>query len=196
MRHTPAARLAALVVAAALTLPVAACSSNDTPHAAAETTAGPAPTVHAGKTLRSLGRVELDTVAGRLPRAQRRKVLEDVSSAVDGWLTRAYVRGPWPRNDFHDAFWSFTPGAQPRSVADRRLLSNLGAGYRAVTPIRRSIAVDVVAAGRHPVGATARVRLIFRTAPQRSQVVRGRVVLTPTRRGWKIFAYDVSRGQA
>lgn len=196
MRNTPSATVAGLVASVVLALPLAACSTPDEQTAAPETPSSPAPTVQEAPALTSLGEVTLGTVIGRLPRKQRDLVLRDVSATVDTWLTRAYLRGPWPRNDFHDAFWAFTRGAQVQAAADRRLLSNAGSGYGSVTPLKRRIAVDVIAAGQRPAGATARVRLVFKTSAKRPVVVRGRVFLTRAGQKWRIFGYDVSRGQA
>ncbi len=47
-----------------------------------------------------------------------------------------------------------------------------------------------------PVGATARVRLVFTTdaEPEQKYVVNGRLRLTPAGGGWQVFAYDVAKG--
>ncbi len=49
----------------------------------------------------------------------------------------------------------------------------------------------------HAAGATARVVLRFRTdgEVQRKVEVRGRLFLTPTPDGWRIFGYDVTKGR-
>ena len=56
--------------------------------------------------------------------------------------------------------------------------------------------VDLLAANKHAVAATAHVELGFRTAGDvRKRVrVQGRLLLTKQDGRWKIFAYDVSKG--
>jgi hypothetical protein len=76
-------------------------------------------------------------------------------------------------------------------------MSNRDIGRRidGVRPVRRVVAVDLLAAGGHAVGATARVQLGFRTtgALERRFVVRARLALSRTD-GWQVFGYDASKG--
>ena len=68
----------------------------------------------------------------------------------------------------------------------------------AVEATTRDVAVDILAVKGHAVGATARVLLKFSTEGEVQQdvVVRGRLFLTWTPDGWRIFGYDVTKGRA
>ena len=70
-------------------------------------------------------------------------------------------------------------------------------GHRRATAVKkRQVAVDVLAPGRPPAGATARVRLVFTTAGdiQKRVPVHGRLFLTRRPGTWQIFGYDVAKG--
>lgn len=122
-----------------------------------------------------------------------------VGRVVDGWIDAAYLGGDYPRRDFRRAFPGFTAGARRLALADRSLLTNQDIGRRidGVRPVRRVVDVDVLAAHGHAMGATARVRLGFRTtgAIARRYLVRARLALSHTD-GWQVFGYDVSSGGA
>ncbi|WP_166140537.1 hypothetical protein [Nocardioides ochotonae] len=187
-------RLAAAAVSAALVLGLGACSGDDdepderdsSPSAAGD---APVPT-----------RVSIGRVAGELDARRRAEVKASVAEVVDGWIDAAYVGGEWPRGDFadySDALRDFTPDTKRRAARDRRLLTNVAIGDRveSVQATRRVLQIDVLAPGGRPVGATARVLVRFRTDGdvRRVDLVRGRLMLTPTKKGWKVFGYDVSR---
>ncbi|NYG55421.1 hypothetical protein [Nocardioides perillae] len=150
---------------------------------------------------RAAGRPALTTtvrpgeVVGRLPVRARRAALRGVREAVDGWVDAAYVAGPWPRRDFSRAFPRFTRGARQQAYRDARLLSNVGIGPRveAVQATQRRVVVDLLARDRRVQAATARVRLAFRTRGEveRTVRVRGRLFLTLSPGGWRVFGYDL-----
>lgn len=140
----------------------------------------------------------LGEVAGRLPPRKRAPVVRAVTSVVQEWTDAAYLAGEYPRTSFR-AFSGFTPGARRQAVRDAALMSNADIGDRVegVTPVRRAVAVDVLAHRSRAVGATARVLLRFDTTGEveRRVTVRGRLMLTRAGDGgWKVFAYDMSKG--
>lgn len=137
-------------------------------------------------------------VTGKLQPARRKALAGRVGKIVDGWFDAAYLDGDYPRTSFGDAFPGFTRDAAALARRDRDLLSNarLGSRIDGVVALRKSVRVDLLSPGRHPVGATARFRLAFRTSGdlERRVVVSGRLMLAKSRAGvWKVFAYDVRR---
>jgi len=202
MRTAP--RRASVLVASLLSLAVAtaACSgdSNDDPSSpgaagsdgGSSATDPDAPPPLATKA--SLGRV-----TGKLPKAKQSKVRKQVARAVDAWFDAAYVAGDYPRNDFANAWPGFTTGAKADAQGDKQLMSNQGIGTKisAVDAKTRKVTVDVLGVKGRPAGATARFVLRFATSGdmQRKIVVRGRLFLTPSKDGWRIFGYDVTKAR-
>jgi hypothetical protein len=191
--------VASLLLALVLALLLAACNGVGAGREPA-TDSSPAssgPTTSSAETLATTLRTGV--VSGRLPRAARQRTVRAVGHVVDGWIDAAYLGGSYPRRDFRQAFPGFTRGARLQARADRDLMSNsaIGARIDGVRPGHRVVLVDVLAAGGHAVGATARVRLGFRTtgALERRFVVRARLALSRTD-GWQVFAYDASTGRA
>ncbi len=141
----------------------------------------------------------LGKVTGQLPKGKRSKVRQQVARAVDAWFDAAYVGGDYPRNDFAASWPGFTAGAKVDAKADKADMSNqdIGAQIDAVEATTRKVTVDVLAVKGHAAGATARVVLKFRTDGEvtRKVEVRGRLFLTPTPDGWRIFGYDVTKGR-
>lgn len=160
-----------------------ATSTTDSAPAAAE----PVPT-----------KVLLGQVVGQLPGPRRRALLAQVTPVVDGWLDAAYVGGTWPR-EISDAYPGFTAEAARQARRDQELTSNAEVSERidglAVT--NRAVRFDVLAAGRRPVGVTARIALDYKTTGEVvSKVsVRGRLRLTQVRDHWRVFAYDLTKGE-
>ena len=136
-------------------------------------------------------------VVGRLPKHDRKRLSESITPVVQRWFNAAYVGGDYPRRDFRDAFPGFTAGARTQARHDLALMSNVSIGDRisGVTPKTSEIALDVLAVRRRAVAVTARFRLAFKTQGDlaRRIGVRGRLLLTRGRPGWKIFAYHVAR---
>jgi len=137
-------------------------------------------------------------VRGPLSRPRRAEVVRDVTAVVDAWSNRAYG-GSYPRTDFDDAFTAFTPYARALALRKSSLLSNAGAGgeLEAATIARRVVRVDVLAPRGRVAGATARVRIVLDLSgpADRREVVTGRLLLSPTAKGWRVFGFDVSRGR-
>ena len=203
-----AVRRSELLVAAILSaaLSVAACSGDDGD-------GGPAGTPPSGgggastatdntpppvQTTSTMGQVR-----GQLPQDKRSKVREQVAHAVDAWFDAAYVGGDYPRNDFSDSWPGFTTGAKADAEDDKLLMSTFDVGrvVSSVEAITRKVSVDVLAVRGHAQGATARFVLKYRTVGdvkdddvQHKTVVRGRLFLTPSPDGWRIFGYDVTKG--
>lgn len=138
-------------------------------------------------------------VAGKLGKGKRRKVLADVTAVVDGWLDAAYVEGDYPRSDFGNAFPGFTKGAAKLAAKDRRTMSNarLGKRIERVEVVKRNMKIDVLAPGGKFAGATARVMLVVALGGEveRRDRIHGRVLLTPTKGGWRVFGFDVRRNR-
>lgn len=134
--------------------------------------------------------VQVGEVSGRLPKAKARKVAQQVAATVDRWIDAAYVGG-------ERSFPGFSKGAARMAAKQAGLMSNAQLGDRVdgLTVTRRVVAVDVLAPRQRPAGATARVNLVFEVAgSKRREQVRGRLLLTPARTGWRVFGFDVERG--
>jgi hypothetical protein len=140
----------------------------------------------------------LGTVTGRL--AKRDRVATVAGEVADRWFDAAYVGGDYPRRAFDDAFPGFTPGARAQALGDRALMSNQDIARRidAVTASRRMVRVDILAVRGRAVGMTARFVLDLTTTGElrRKVEVRGRLLLTRTDNGWKVFGYDVNKDVA
>jgi hypothetical protein len=162
--------------------------------APAPTSSSPSPTTVA-KPVRT--RTTVGTVTGRLAKQDRRRVVSAAGHVVDRWFDAAYVGGGNPGGTLDKAFPGFTPGARAQARGDRALLTDRSLGRRiTATASRRQVQVDVLAVRGRAVGMTARFALdLARTGgPEREVRVRGRLFLTRTERGWKVFGYDVSAG--
>lgn len=182
----------------AVTLGAGACSDDegsDGPSPDGGSPAGATPTERAVETQVSFG-----VVTGKLPDDARQRVSEQVGEVVDGWIDAAYVDGDYPRRDFADVWPGFTAGAQQDAHRDRALMSNEDIGDRidGVDLYRSVVKLDVLAVRQHAVGVTARVYVGFGTTGELERTVRvkGRLFLTYTERGWRVFGYDVTKGAA
>ena len=156
----------------------------------------------AGEAVQEAPEVQLTTrvgvVTGKLEPVRRKALAGRVGKVVDAWFDAAYLEGDYPRTGFRDAFPGFTAGAAALARRDQDLLTNARIGSRidGVVALRKTVRVDLLSPGRHPVGATARFRLAFRTSGdlERRVVVSGRLMLARAQSGdWKVFAYDVRR---
>ncbi|KRB72810.1 hypothetical protein ASE01_22505 [Nocardioides sp. Root190] len=138
----------------------------------------------------------LGKVQGRLDTAAAQSVVTEVTAVVDSWIDGG-LGGDYPRTDFGDGFSGFTEDA--RALAEKRsaVLTNadLGADLGEVELVERVVRVDVAAPKGRPVGATARVRVRLVLDGDRTDVVSGRLLLTPTAEGWQVFGFDLARGQ-
>lgn len=184
----PARVLPALVAALlAAVLGLAGCSSDDgeTPKGDGDRSGAAEVTTNA-----RLGRVR-----GKLGKAREAKVLADVTTVVEHWSDAAYDGAG--SSDPKGAFGAFTGDA--RALAAKQTALSNGqvkgdVGDAAIT--RRVVRVDVIAAGGRPVGATARISLTVELPGlDRADRIRGRLMLTPAKGGWKVFGFDVRRGE-
>ncbi len=144
-------------------------------------------------------RVEVGEVVGDLPKKPARDVAADVAGVVDRWLDAAYVAGDYPRSKFGEAYPGFTEDAAKLAAEQPGLMSNTGVADRVdtVTATRRVVRVDVLAPKGDAAGATAHVNLVIELAGkvERTDQIRGRVLLTRARGGWRVFGFDVERGE-
>ena len=143
-------------------------------------------------------KVLVGELTGRLPKAERAKVLTEVGAVVDGWTQAAYVGGEYPRQDFADSWPGFTAVARKLAEQDRALMSNEDIGGRIDgVELRRSrVVLDVLAVKQLARAVTARVLLEFRTtgSVQKRVRVQGRLYLTHEDDGWQVFGYDMTKG--
>jgi hypothetical protein len=201
MRLTPVrgVRRSELLVVAILSaaLSVAACSGDDpsaSPQGGGSASTATDNTPPPVRTTSTMGKV-----TGKLPAAKRSRVREQVAQAVDAWFDAAYVGGDYPRTDYSTSWPGFTTGARADAEDDKQLMSNsdIGRVIDGVEVTTRKVAVDVLATQGNAQGATARFVLKFRTSgdTQQKVEVRGRLFLTPSPEGWRIFGYDVTKGQ-
>lgn len=141
----------------------------------------------------------LGVVRGTLPKARADRVVADVTSVVESWSAGAF-EGDYPRTDFSAAFTGFTAGARALAAKPTSLLSNVAVGSRLKSSrvASRLVRVDVLAPQGRLAGATARVKLVVQLAAgstETTQVLTGRLMLTPTAAGWRVFGFDVRRGE-
>jgi hypothetical protein len=130
-----------------------------------------------------------------------RHLRQDVGAAVDAWLDGAFVGVSYPRDDFPAAFRTFTVGARHDAEQQKALMTLWALRHRidGVVPIKREVALDVLAPHGRPVGVTARVTLRFRTTGDvtRRVTVTGRLFLTQnSHHRWRIFGFDVAKGSS
>lgn len=134
---------------------------------------------------------------GRLPPQRHRQVAQRVASVVDGWWDAAFVGADYPRRRYQGSFPGFTRTAAAQAWQQRDLMTSARIGDRieALVPLRRRVAVDVLSTRQVPRGATARVRMDFRTTGEVERRVRlqGRLVLSYLRGGWRVFGFDVTQ---
>ena len=202
MKH-PRTHVAAelgVVLLLVLAVVLAACSGGDDSSSGPAADAGGQPADGATDAPASVETTaKLGQVKGQLPKGKRSKVRQQVAHAVDEWFDAAYVGGDYPRNDFSTSWPGFTTGAKADASDDKRLMSNqdIGAEISSVKATARRVYVDVLAVRGKAEGATARFVLKFRTEGdvQRKIEVSGRLFLTPSPEGWRIFGYDVTKGR-
>jgi hypothetical protein len=144
-------------------------------------------------------RVEVGEVVGNLPKKQARNVAADVAGVVDRWLNAAYVGGEYPRSKFGEAYPGFTQDAAKLAAGQPGLMSNTAVADRVdgVTAKRRVVRVDVLAPKGDAAGATAHVNLVIKLTGKvdRTDQIRGRVLLTRSKSGWRVFGFDMERGE-
>jgi hypothetical protein len=141
--------------------------------------------------------VTIGSVSGRLAKPDRVRLTRAVGTTISGYFDAAYLAGD--DVDLDKAFRSFTRGAQGRARADRDLLTNLDLAKTTdqVTATQKQAQLSVLAPRGTAAGVTARVRLVYvahRGDKGRTRVTTtGRLLLTRTSAGWRIFGYDLAR---
>jgi hypothetical protein len=198
MRSTSRAALSSVVLALVLSLGAGACSGDEDPgDGGASPSAAPQETEEAGE-FAIATRTTIGVVAGKLDKDRRKAAQRAVTDLVQRWFNQAYVGGVWPRQGFRESFPGFTRGARAQAVRDVDLLTNKPLGDRidGVTPTASRIHLDLLAASGRAVAGTARFRLAFETEGDVSKkvVVSGRLMLSRQQVGWRIFGYDVTKG--
>lgn len=194
MPRLPGSSTGVAVAGLALLLALAGCSGGDEEPEGERTPGGTtgAPGIETS--------VKVGEIVGRLQKAPAREVAADVTEIVDRWLDAAYVGGDYPRARFGEAFPGFTEDAARLATRQRALMSNaeIAEDVESVTAVRRVVSVDVLAPKGKPAGATAHVNLMMDlVGPKvdRTDQIRGRVLLTKSKRGWRIFGFDIERGE-
>ena len=139
-------------------------------------------------------------VGGHLKRDQRKQLEKQVGGLVSRYFDDAFLSGRYPRGDFSGALATFSPGAARRAAPERALLTNaeVGSTTESVVARTKQARLDVLVPGRHVVGITARVRLVFVQEPTDGAAERvtvsGRLLVNRKQSGaWQIFGYDVTR---
>lgn len=137
-------------------------------------------------------------VRGRLSTKAVDAIVAEITTVVDGWID-AGLGGEYPRTDFAAAFARFTPDARALAVKQSALLTNaeVGADLERVELTERVVRVDLVAPKGKVAGATARIHLTLELegGVDRTDLVTGRLMLTPASGGWRVFGFDVRRGE-
>lgn len=154
---------------------------------------GPEVGVAVGTTLEV--RTSVSRVAGALSRGQRSRIEEQVGQLLERHLSAAYLHER-PGGGYRGSFPGFTRGARELAMRDLDTASDKALrGADEVRPRAAVAFVSVVAPEGRPAGATARVFLDLHVLDgdrKRLREVRGRLLLTPARGGWRIFGYDLT----
>jgi hypothetical protein len=196
MSPSPCARARTALLALALVAAVAGCTADDEsePGPSPQTSASSAPTlmVEPGPL-----RVRLAPVRGQLAEQARDDVRATMRRVLGAWMEGGFGAQDGP--DHPQAYARYTPRAGDLARRQRAVTTNaaLGPELVEVVPTRRVAEVSVLAAGGRAVGASADVLLVLVGAredgSQTELVVRGRLRLTPTSDGWKVFGFDLTR---
>lgn len=198
MSTTRPARASAGLLATAVALAVlTGCSGDDGPGG----DPGDGGSGAAGTGQESVETVRTVVVPGKrvglLSPKRHEQVAERVSAVVDGWWDAAFVDADYPRTRYQGSFPGFTKAAAAQAWRQRDLTTSARLGDRIedLVPLRRRVAVDVLATRQVPRAATARVRMDYRVAGEVAKRIRvqGRLLLTYDR-GWKVFGFDLTQG--
>lgn len=187
-------RVATALTAAFLsgTVALAGCGGEpDKPAASSSASPPPAPTVKSA--------AKLIHVQGKFPRSRHQAVAANVSAVVDRWLQAAYVGGDYPRatSTYGNVFPGFSKGAVAQAGKQMSLMSSatIAPHIDGVEVVSSDVHVDLLANNNHPVGAVARVRLVYDTTGEREsrQIVRGSLDMVPTKSSWAVFGFNITR---
>ncbi|GGU16784.1 hypothetical protein [Nocardioides albus] len=188
-------RVATALTAAALAGTVALAGCGGEPDKPA---ASPSPSAPPPATVKSAAK--LIHVQGRFPKSRHQAVATNVAAVVDRWLQAAYVGGDFPRATATFTATSF-PGFSKGSIAQAgkqmSLMSSatIAPHIDGVEVVSSDVHVDLLANNNYPVGAVARVRLVYDTTGEREarQTVRGSLDLVPTKSSWAVFGFNITR---
>lgn len=182
------AALVACLLLSSCTGPAAEPGSDQPTGTSAPPAADPVPT-----------KVRVGTVTGEVPPGLRKRAVRAVVDVTDDYLDAAFVAANYPQEDFAAALPGFTPAAAELARRDLDELTNarLGPRIEGISVNRREVSVDLLAVHGQAAGATARVRLDFRTvgAGERRVRLSGRLFLRPAGDSWEIFGYDLAQGR-
>jgi hypothetical protein len=123
----------------------------------------------------------------------------DAESAVGDVLSDYVVRGflgDYPREDFVNAFGSFTGNLAEHAAVDiDQLTANRLADAESVTAKKLEANLSFLVQGSDIIGATASVRFVFEATVDdavRPLSLKGRLMLVEEDGRWSIFGYDVA----
>lgn len=194
MRSPRVVTVALLVVG----LLASGCSGDDKPSSSPSSSPSSQGAPQDAPTIKIDPVVKLGKVVGHLKKGDRQRLEQKISGIAVRWLHAAYLDGSYPRSAFSDSWPDFTSGARALAHHDKDLMSNAGIGPRidGVNPSKLAVTVDLLAIHRRAVGSTAHVTLRFDTEGkvEHKVYIGGRLRLTPTKNGWRVFAYQINRG--
>lgn len=190
----PVAVLGAVIVTSVAF--VGGCSDDDDPAPPAAQQPSDSATSSTPETRPVTTKATVGRVIGRLGDTQKDRMKAEVSALVDEFFDNAYL-GEFPRTSFDKAYASFTAGARDDAVRDADLLSNteIAEQIDTATSTKRRVALDVLSVKGKPQGVTARFTLDFETAGEleRTDRVKGYLLLADEGEGWRVFGYSVIR---
>ncbi|NYI79030.1 hypothetical protein [Nocardioides panzhihuensis] len=187
-------RVATALTAAFLsgTVALAGCGGEpDEPAASSSASPPPPPKVKSA--------AKLIHVQGKFPKSRHQAVAANVSAVVDSWLQAAYVGGDFPRatSTYGNVFPGFSKGAVAQAGKQMSLMSSatIAPHIDSVEVVSSDVHVDLLANNNYPVGAVARVRLVYDTTGEREsrQIVRGSLDMVPTKSSWAVFGFNITR---
>lgn len=192
--RTRVVRIVAAITA--LTFVVSACSGDgeDAPDADS-----PAPSESVEAAVEVVTDSTIGAVAGRLGPDKQEVIREEVTAVVEDYTDWAYLAGDYPRTEWDFPVPHLTPRASRRVERDLLLATNadIGATIDSVTPVSRTVTVDVLSPKGEPAGATGRFEVTFATegdAGEQEVTVKGRLVLVPDPAGWVVVGHYFSKG--
>jgi hypothetical protein len=192
MAHPHARSLATLTASLTLGLTLAGCSLGG-PSDESDSSTGADGSSSAGTSVQV--RSSVARVHGQLSAPRRAQLERDASELIGGYLAAAYLHER-PADGYKGSFPGFTRGAWALAMKDVDTVSDAAyADAEEVSARGAVVFLSVVAPEGRPVGATARVFLnldISEDGRDRPAQVRGRLMLTPAGKSWKIFGYDLS----
>lgn len=131
-------------------------------------------------------------IAGTLPEKQREELTQRTRHIV-----RVYVRTALVDREPDPGFFGFTPGARRLAARDRDVLTLRELPNDAeVAPERVAAYVAALAPHRRVVGGTVRLEVdlaVTEGGTTRPVHLSGRLLLTPSPKGVRVFGYDLHR---